>query len=90
MSPIFVPLKQLKERLNHEFTKTHTSQDYIDALSDGIYSCQFETATALEQWIDIWLNPEYMDYEISRDDYSKGVRFVADEWDKVKKLAVSA
>lgn len=77
------PLQVLKERLNHEFTKTHTSVDYVEAISDGIYSCQFCTPIALEEWIDIWLNPVYKGYEISRNDYSRGVAFVQEQWYKV-------
>lgn len=74
-------LNKLKELLQQEFTKTHTSQDYVEALSDGLYSCQFDTSTALEQWIDIWSNPKYKDYELSRNGYSDGVRFVKNQWE---------
>ena len=81
-----IALQQLKQILNHEFTKTHTSEDYVEGISDGIYACQFPTATALEQWIGLWNSSQDVDYiyggEFSKE-YQKGVRFVENEWNKI-------
>jgi hypothetical protein len=78
-----VPLQQLKERLQHEFTKTHTSEDYVEAIADGIYSCQYETETPLVQWLKSW---EVIDRDSHRFDkrYQKGVKFVSDAWQAIK------
>jgi hypothetical protein len=71
-------LQQLKERLQIVLNESTESDCYQEALSDGIYSCQFETSTALEQWMDIWLKGPHS-YE-----YTKGVQFVSDTWQEIK------
>lgn len=73
----------LKERLQHEFSKTHTSEDYVEAISDGIYSCQYETARPLEQWLAIW-TPQDCTMQDFEKRYQKGVQFVSDTWQEIK------
>lgn len=75
-------LETLKEILQHEFTKTHMSEDYVEAIADGIYSCQFETVTALEEWIKTWTK-HIVEITKSEKHYQRGVQFVAEQWDRV-------
>lgn len=77
-------LSTLKERLQYEFSKTHMSEDYVEAISDGIYSCQYETETPLIQWINSW---KVLDRgsPLFDKNYKRGVQFVADAWEDVKK-----
>lgn len=75
-------LNKLKQRLQHEFTKTHVSTDYIEALSDAIYGCDL-TVTALETWIMNWITPAHLNYKSDKD-YVKGVQFVAEQWEIIQ------
>ena len=75
------PLGLLKTQLQHEFTKTHTSEDYVQALSDGIYGCDLGV-TALETWMNSWITPSYLNHK-SEKDYVRGVEFVEQQWHQI-------
>lgn len=74
-------LEMLKGVLQKVLSNTEDG-DFLEAIEDGIYSCQYETATPLEQWIRSW---EVLDQPAPKFDvrYQQGVQFVADEWDKI-------
>lgn len=57
--------------------------DFIEAVQDGIYSCQFETEIALEQWIQSW---KIVDMSLTglEKQYQQGVQFVAEQWEQIK------
>jgi hypothetical protein len=71
----------LKERLQKTLISLAGTVDYREALLDATYACQFETATALEQWISNWLTTP----GITHWDYFKGVQFVSDVWQEIKR-----
>ena len=71
------PLEFLKEQLQKSLNESTESDCYQEALSDAIYSCQFGTSTALEEWINIWLTGPHS-YE-----YTRGVQFVEEKWHQI-------
>lgn len=71
------PLDILKEHLQKALNESTESDCYQEALSDGIYSCQLGTSTALEEWINIWISGPH-NYE-----YTKGVQFVEQQWHQI-------
>lgn len=70
-------LEILKGILQKALNSSTESDCYQEALSDGIYACQLYTSTGLEQWMNIWLTG-LLNYA-----YTKGVQFVAQEWENV-------
>lgn len=70
-------LETLKGILQKALNSSTESDCYQEAVADGIYSCQFGTRTALEQWMNIWLTGPHS-YQ-----YTKGVQFVAEQWDRI-------
>lgn len=78
------PLQVLKERLNHEFTKTHVSKDYVEALGDGLYACSLGEA-ALNVLVFNWSNEQLGTDKLSEEDkqYQEGVAFVEEQWHKI-------
>jgi hypothetical protein len=78
------PLQVLKDRLQYEFTKTHTSKDYVEALGDGLYACSLSEA-ALNVLIFNWsvdpLGTEKLSFEDK--EYQRGVEFVEEQWHRI-------
>ncbi len=77
-------LETLKGILQHEFTKTHTSRDYVEAIGDAQYACTLGEA-ALNVLVYNWTHEDLKDEILSPEDvsYKKGVQFVAEQWDRV-------
>lgn len=76
-------LETLKGILQKALTEPNDSEDYKDAISNAIYSCQFETTTALEQWLSIWTLTDHHLLTEDEIEYQEGVQFVAEQWDRV-------
>jgi hypothetical protein len=76
------PLELLKKQLEYTLSRTHTSEDYVEALRDAINACNLGSVAALEQWMQSWVTPKYLEYK-SGDPYVKGVEFVKQEWYKI-------
>lgn len=74
-------LERLKDVLLEVFSSDE-DEDFLEAIEDGIYSCQYETATPLQQWIRCWT---VFDQPVPKFDmrYQQGVQFVAEQWDKI-------
>lgn len=74
-------LETLKGILQHEFTKTHTSCDYVEAIGDAQYACSLGEA-ALSVLFYNWTHEDLKDEVLSPGDFSykKGVQFVAEQW----------
>lgn len=77
-------LETLKGILQHEFTKTHMSRDYVEALGDALYACSLGEA-ALNVLIYNWTHEDLKDEGLSPENfnYKKGVQFVAEQWDRI-------
>lgn len=76
-------LESLKERLVTYLNESKEPEDFKDAISDGIYSCQFETETALNQWIKTW-SKHIVEITKCEKEYQRGVRFVGELWEDLK------
>lgn len=72
----------LKLKLQEALNESMESEHFIEAISDGVYSSQFETATALEQWLKSWLSEPCERYDDVA--YQEGVQFVANLWEEIK------
>lgn len=75
-------IETLKGILQKALNSSVEGKDFKDAISDAIYSCQFETVVALECWLNSWSRPIV---EITKDEiqYQQGVQFVAEQWDRI-------
>lgn len=76
-------LEMLKGVLQRVMGESVEGDFYKEGLSDGIYACQFDTSTALEEWILIWGGTASECMTETEVEYQQGVQFVADEWDKI-------
>lgn len=79
-------MTQQLETLKNVLQKTLNRIDnehFLEAVEDGIYSCQYETTTPLIQWINSW---EVLDQDSSVFDeqYQQGVQFVTEQWETIK------
>lgn len=79
MTALITLQAQLESILNQE----GLSEDFKEAVSDGIYAGRLGQ-TALEQWMNSWINPTSLDY-FSEDEkaYREGVRFVEQQWEAI-------
>lgn len=59
------------------------SEDFKEAISDGIYACQLGSFVALNNWINSWV--ETSDVHVAEKDkeYQQGVRFVEQQWEAI-------
>lgn len=76
-------LEQLKEVLQKSLSSSVESEMFSAAIADGLYSTDL-SITALEQWLAIWTQTDSHVLTESEINYQEGVRFVSDEWDKLK------
>jgi tripartite-type tricarboxylate transporter receptor subunit TctC len=76
------PLDLLKTQLQNALSESTESEDFADALKDGIYSCDWETEAALVQWIESW-SQHIVEITRCEKDYQKGVKFVEDKWHQI-------
>lgn len=76
------PLDLLKTQLQNALNESTESEDYKNALEDGVYSCQFETQTALIQWINNWTKDFTLEYDFDLE-YRRGIKFVEDKWHQI-------
>lgn len=76
-------LNTLKALLESILNQEGLSEDFKEAVSDGIYACQLGSFVALNNWINSWV--ETSDAHVAEKDkeYQQGVRFVEQQWEAV-------
>lgn len=75
------PIELLKEQLQTALKASVEGLDFNMALDDAIYSCQFESETALVQWMNSWVSDD-LTFKFDLD-YQRGVQFVEQQWHKI-------
>jgi len=81
------PLQVLKDRLQTVLNESAESEDFKEALYDGIYATSLSVAD-LESWASLWNGSQDVDYlygcgnDFSKE-YQEGVALVEEEWHKI-------
>lgn len=77
-------LQSLKQILQeHLEVCQERSEDYKEALEDGIYGCTLSNTACVEHLIRVWLHTNY-EINIQDINYVRGVQFVHDQWNIIK------
>lgn len=79
-------LETLKGILQKALNSSTESEDFIEALTDGVYACDLNSVLSLETWLDTWNGSQDVDYLYGTGfskQYQEGVQFVAEQWDRI-------
>jgi len=80
------PLEILKTQLEKALDETSETEDFKEALVDGVYACGLNSVLSLETWLSTWNGGQDVDYiygsEFSKE-YQQGVQFVEEKWHQI-------
>ena len=75
------PLEILKTQLEKSLDGTSETEDFKEALRDGLYSCELGSIASLESFIGSWAGSTGLSEEDKQ--YQQGVQFVEEKWHQI-------
>lgn len=74
-------LTMLQTQLESVLNQEGLSEDFKEAIEDGIYSCKLGSFVALNNWINSWVDEGHV--AENDKEYQQGVRFVEQQWEAI-------